>query len=697
MRMRRAAVVLAALCAAGVGACAGPAGGGGGEDATEEPTCATAGQACATGPECCQGLDCVDGVCVEPDSAPDGGEGEPEEDDPGDTPAEEDADLPTGEDVDSGVGGDWDGPLPPEEVSAFHRSGQTFVTWPERADLAGEQYRVYRHAEPITAENLSEARILATLPEGSSAYHTERMRDADYPAETNGGYRSLENYIIQPLGEELPDTTGLFVWTAAEAAEAYYAVATLHGGAESLDDPEAATAGPVAETVADPSPIPVWESDSGRGRVYTQFVDYANWNPTYETGDGPTYAYNYFVGLPSEEQCGGSLPEDYAVLLHIEGYGSRYEAGEGAHYYCAAEIWCDDPRQSWYFGYSATHDYSDLESIPETGPIVNFTEQRVLRALYDTLRDSHYRLDSRRVYAYGHSMGASGALALAMRYPGVFAAVYCSEPMTNYQACTDCNPGSASWVEDAEPKWGTVTANLPVENRGVYAAHLARFDGTGVWDWQNHRAQLVERAGDEVAFVALAHGTEDNVISWSSQGQPAYGPFHESGRAFSGAVVDADHTWIGFHGMGPTVGEHWEGLGTPFHDFQVVGDETLPGLAHASGGLPVPPETTGGYNLTLDWSASWNAWDGAPVDTAEEWGISLRTTDGSTQTVDVTPRRVQNFGITAGARYDWENREVNGDALRASGTVTADEHGLVTVPAVEVTPEGTRLRIAAAG
>ena len=80
-----------------------------------------------------------------------------------------------------------------------------------------------------------------------------------------------------------------------------------------------------------------------------------------------------------------------------------------------------------------------------------------------------------------------------MRYPNVFAAVYCSEPMTNYR---EASSGSdADWVgDDLVPKWGGIAANLGIENRGCYAAHLAPYDGMGVWDWQNHQAQLVARA-----------------------------------------------------------------------------------------------------------------------------------------------------------------------------------------------------------
>ncbi len=595
----------------------------------------------------------------------------------------------------------------PTNLSAFHRSGQTFLTWTEDPSTSGEAYHVYRHTAPIDAGNIDQATRLTErwgpLPEGSSIFYTEIWRGL-------GGdpYPGLPNYVITDLGAPLTDTTGLFVWTSQEAGDAYYAVTTVEGGVEDRTTfgPGNSLTSPVAETTADPEPILVWDSASGNGRVYTQFMDFATFNPTYETPYDPPdgglqYAYNYFVGLPTAAQCGGSLPSSLPVVLHIEGHGSRYEVDDNSHYFCAVEIWNDDPRQSWYFGFSATYDYRtgyEYPSTPDTGPIVNYSEARLLRSIYDTLRHpdyAAYNLDPERIYVYGHSMGGSGALALAMRYPNLFAASYSSQPMTNYQTSGD--GGGVAWNEECQAKWGSIAANFPISNVGHYAGHLVSHNGTGVWDWQNHQANLVSRAGDDMAYISLAHGTLDQVIEWSTQGQLAYEPFYQGRRAFSGATIAADHTWIGWTGLGPNVADlNYEG---PFYNFQVVRDETLPGLSYASGSSPVPPSSdiSATYNLNLEWSASWYAWDGPPIDSADQWRLSLRTTDGSNQTVDVTPRRLQHFVVTPGASYDWENRLVSDDSLVASGVVTADADGLVTVEDVAVSPGGNRLLLTPAG
>jgi len=170
----------------------------------------------------------------------------------------------------------------PTGIAAFHRSGQTFLTWQENAAVSDESYAVYRHTEAITALNIASAQRLATLPEGSSIYYTERTRALEYLPEQNGGYTSLSNYVIQPLAAQLSDATGLFVWTTTSNGNAYYAVTTSASGSENRTEfTSGNTVGPIAETVADPAPIMVWRSAEGYGRVYTQFMDYANWNPTY--------------------------------------------------------------------------------------------------------------------------------------------------------------------------------------------------------------------------------------------------------------------------------------------------------------------------------------------------------------------------------------------------------------------------------
>jgi hypothetical protein len=241
---------------------------------------------------------------------------------------------------------------------------------------------------------------------------------------------------------------------------------------------------------------------------------------------------------------------------------------------------------------------------------------------------------------------------------------------------------AAMWLEEMENKWGARDLNLPVEIRGPDAAHLAKYQGTGVWDWQNLGEQLAARRGDEMAFIAIAHGTADTVIDWQTVARPAYLYFYQGNRAFIGEITPDDHTWLGFR-----YHPNWV-----FEAMNFPRDESFPALSNASGSLPTPPDGVGGYNLTLEWSSSVNDFAGPPVDTPEEWAVTLRSMDGD-QTVDVTPRRLQQFTPEPGRLYVWQNVMLSDDTVVQEGTVTPDQDGLLTVISFAVSEGGNRLMI----
>ncbi len=360
--------------------------------------------------------------------------------------------------------------------------------------------------------------------------------------------------------------------------------------------------------------------------------------------------------------------------------------------YCAFEIRPIDVSETWYFGFARDHDYRQAGSVSAGDTIVNYTEQRILRMIYDLLRDPDIgpRIDRNRIYVWGHSMGASGALALALRYPNVFAAAYASQPMTDYR-------NAGGWLGNVQSKWGRPTLNLPVQidGPGNWADHLQAYNDTGVWDWQNHQANVQNRVGEEVVPFGIGTGLNDTGVTWETQGKPVYAAIDAGQRAWGGIITDDEHTWLGFKGLPPNLSV--DDSGVPFAGLQVVLNESVPGFSNASGNPPLPSDSTGGFNQTLEWSASWDTWDGAPVDATFLWQMSLRTTDGLTQTVDVSPRRLQFFKIVPGESYHWENRSVSGGALVDSGTVTAGEAGVVTVPDFVVSSGGNRLNLRPAG
>ena len=626
----------------------------------------------------------------------------------------------------------------PTHARAFHRSGQTFVTWTEDGTRKGERYRVYRHHEPISAANLAGASRLYEVPEDSSRFYSSRHIEGATWSE-----RYTQRYVIEDRAAPLAAGTGLLVWTLDPRdfggefrGRGYYAITTVVGGVENIADfGPGNTMGPIVEGVEDPLPVEVEYEVGPGGHLFIQYMDLRRWNPTFHAPRTPDflglvpptaavkaaiqYAYDYVVFEPPIRYCGGSMPKVSLALLtilhgHAGGRNPPYTTLPHG-FWCVFYVYPTDDRETWGFGFARDHDYRSGTPPGAGDAVVNFTEQRVLRMLYDLERHPAFagRIDPSRRYVSGHSMGGSAALALALRYPDVFAAAYASQPMTNYRTVGD--GGGTDWRTDVSPKWGTPALNLPVELAapGGWGASSIRFSGMGVWDWHDHQATLRRSTTGDVVPFGLAHGYVDATIEWTTQGRPVYAALDASRQVWGGAVTPDGHRWQGFRGLPPAIAT--DQSASPFFGFRAAIDETAPGTSRLSGheiAIPPAPERSfvpqpgapadawpphGGMNGHLDWSAGWNPWDGAPLDEPRRWGISLRTLNGTSATVDVTPRRQQKFCVKAGTAYAWENRQVADDQVIASGTVTADAEGVVTVSNVAVGPTGNRLRISAAG
>jgi hypothetical protein len=524
--------------------------------------------------------------------------------------------------------------------------------------------------------------------------------------------------VIQDDAAALGEDTGLLVWTLASAdfsggttGVAYYAVTLVEQEVEDTNHLAATAA--VAEGVADPLPVRIEtfpaqdgpNGEGGAGHVMIQYMDLRNWNPTFHapherngwygldnlspavTG-AIQYAYDYVVVEPF---CATASAPLYLSLHGWDGntYAPR-TADPDAYSWCAYKVFPVDVSETWFLGFARDCDYR-TGALPGGGDaVVNFTEQRILRMVFDTLRHppGSASVDTNRVYVFGGSMGGSGALALALRYPNVFAAAYASQPMTDYRHQGDY--GGTPWRNDVEWKWGTVAQNLPMVLRAPadWADHLQAFAGTGVWDWQNHQRWATNTPAREKVPLGIGHGTNDYVIEWPSQGRPVY-PALDGGRlCWGGSVTDGGHSWMGFNGLPQPIGPS-PSL-APFQNFTVVKNEPVAGWSDGSANAPLPPDAPGSYFLDVEWSASWMPWAGAPVDATNRLELALRS-DAGELTLDVTPRRLDRFPHEPMTRVLWRNIPVGSNVPVQAGTLAADAHGLYTVTGFLVTATGNRL------
>ncbi|TDJ67164.1 MAG: hypothetical protein E2O39_15230, partial [Planctomycetota bacterium] len=365
---------------------------------------------------------------------------------------------------------------------------------------------------------------------------------------------------------------------------------------------------------------------------------------------------------------------------------------------------------TWWFGFAESHDYrTGIDLANATGQsIVNFTEQRVLRMLFD-MPQTVGPIDRQRIYVTGWSMGGGGALGLAMRYPNVFAAAYAHKPVTRYAA------SPAELFGDMQLKWGPPRLALPIALDAPMglADPLGVHAGTSVWDWQDHALQALVRQSEPMAPFGVLTAIDDPVLPWSEQARPAYQAFDAAQRAW-GAVSRATggHAWSpyndSFSGLPPTLRfdpacPTQPGIPPhPFFDFQVVKSETLPGLSSSSSHLLNMDEV----NSEIEWSASWYPWDpdppltdGAPVDQTELWRVSLRAMDSAPRVIDVTPRRIQSFEVLPGRWYAWDLQAIASGLPVGEGMVQATPDAILTienvrVPAHASAETGVRVQIA---
>ncbi len=171
-------------------------------------------------------------------------------------------------------------PAPAMGARAFHRAGQTFITWQEvdplitaeettwgeiKAKLAAAKdacrYRIYGHGKPITARSLHEAELLAEVGP-LSAYNVnarnkeyligQAMLEPDEMGELARDYNGymhtwtmdsprmdrypVPRFVIDEKAGPLAPGTGLYVHHPASQGRRHYAVVSVRDGVENTRD-----------------------------------------------------------------------------------------------------------------------------------------------------------------------------------------------------------------------------------------------------------------------------------------------------------------------------------------------------------------------------------------------------------------------------------------------------------------------------
>lgn len=526
-------------------------------------------------------------------------------------------------------------------LEVVHRDGQTFITWPDRAEGAAGaafQYRLYRSTAPITSDaDLASAELVAAqIANNSGQLFGEGFR----PENRIDPARPMS--ITTEGGEPLPLWTGLAVATAEHNGCAFYAVVATDledSAVETVETDVNATTVPVAEVVAPRVPVEVLNSDERDGPYIAQtrvtdtpnmplmvvlHASNAGGGGAGDYGDYYTYfgdsSMGYQDGLPGVF----SVEETHSGPLHLM-MRNRDTIVEPTRIRGFETLW---------FGYvSETRDSTERLARP-------FTESRLDWMIPWVI--TRYRADPRRVYVEGGSMGAWGSMTYASRRPELFAAVYPNRPRMVQDEMRTLSPGTTDGV---------------------------RMPNGELWAEHHDSIRFVHSHPEDLPFVGWNCGRNDGFATWQEQVDMVRAMTEER-HGFAFAWNDGDHS-TGVHSAEPI--KQW------YAPALFALDESYPAFANSSidddlgSGDPDDGDLEGGINLGFVWTVD--------ADEEDRWVLTLSNELASApMTVDVTPRRLQRFLPASGSDVDFTT------SRGGAGSVGVDDARRLTVVGVEVVP-----------
>ncbi len=585
-------------------------------------------------------------------------------------------------------------------VTAFFRDGQTFITWKEDATVTGESYRIYRHGEPITPENLAKAALLATVPEGSSKFQEMWARDGKgllkppSPSPEVEG-RIIPRLVIEPVADGqkctmLDEQTGLFVWTVKEEepGEHYYAVTSVLGdpSGQEHEDPGVGkhnTAGPVREVKQPIGAVRYYvetakDKQTGEAKPsrewYIMWMDYELWNPGYI---GHAFPFAITLGAFKE---GGPCPS-----AHLDGIGTMNVFTAGYTNYGCGDF-SQNALPTWYFGYGTkVKDRASGEEVRQ--PVGNYVQHRIMQTVLWARRK--YRITDPRFVINGNSMGASGAIGFALAYPKFVTAIWSNEGLTDYADTMAVRNGRPVrlWASSILGNYGKIELKNPVRNLPFGDPRMdwnVRFDGMDVYDYRNAARFLARNVAEDFPLLGIGHCWQDGSIPADNQAVPFEKCIKDSRHCFCYTLAAGGHGWGSAWGSGRmTALVRW--------------DESRPGFSN------VPPivgwrygkkdPTSRTYMYKVAWGVKEKPLGGKAIEETESsWTLPIihEAKEGEEEdyAVDVTPRNLQKLKVAAGDVFSYEIRSLDGSEAESSGQITADEHNLLLVPKVPIRRSG---------
>jgi hypothetical protein len=556
-------------------------------------------------------------------------------------------------------------------VQAWHRAGQTFVTWKapdtllskedatiqdlkeaRKKSLAGPvtRFAVYRSRRAITSETIGEAELIDEV-DGFTIWNGEFH--GVYPKPEDPALR----YALRDGEAPAPPGTGVYVHRPSEAGKAWYAVVLALDGAQDFSSlADGGAVGPIEETVGSGEPV-LQRVETPKSFNYVdnpKLEYYVKWESPPEC-NLPSQPFDYLVGLPPRQKD----PAAACVALHCwggslrSGYGWWYGGVEGTVLLATNEIPYD-----WWASYH--ENLGTLRSFRE-GKCRDYTFQRVWS--FVEWAQKKWKLDANRTFMAGSSMGGSGVshwirhgdrFAYGISWVGVHVPLESPQFKSSYESVV------------GKPDW-----------------KIQHESGQPVWDYLDGVQDLRANPQRDAPFLAFSNGKNDGAIGWKQAVDFA--------KALQAARQPHLFTW-GQEGHGqrayiPTAGA---GGDNPRDVLDFRRDRSLPAFSHCSldddpgDGDPSKGAPKGQLNLYLRWEPE------AIVDEPDRWAATvylIRGAPGSDASVDITPRRARAFRIAPGGAFAWSVRAAPAGAPLQSGEGSADPYGLCTATAVKTSSE----------
>ncbi|MBR7131862.1 MAG: prolyl oligopeptidase family serine peptidase [Lentisphaeria bacterium] len=525
------------------------------------------------------------------------------------------------------------------------RNGQLFLRWSE-SDLAPDtRLSVWSSAEPISGKNLKSAKKIAKMLNINSArdwhldidsFVVKRSRKlkseeifAGNVAEKGVKKSASRGFIIRDNGKPISPDGGLHVHTpkAGETGSRYYAVTTHKGSSDEITG-IAVTAKPVTVSTGKASPIAIsgkWQKGCAQNMPLLITLHGRGGGVAVDRSGRPLGTHVIFVDSSLAWREG--IPFKFVAIKHkdyleirlfdrvwIGRKLTRKESGDSRDYVPAiSTFWC---------GYNPNIAYSN------TGPefrFDNYTERYILHII--RWAQEFLGCDRNRTYITGGSMGGTGTIQMATRFPEVFAAGAAYVPIYSF-----------TWRKPA--RGGTSMARLTCSTGFFTKNNPARLpDGTNLEDFASGARNISRPAIDMPPLIAT-NGRKDASIPWENNPE-FYRAANRARQMFSVYWNDGNH---GMTGQAPFDCRDLKQI------FRYKLNESFPAFSNRSdngnygNGDPADGDISGWINRGCQWQNI--------VDTKTRYEISLAVTYPGIKypvSCDITIRRRQNFLPAAGS------------------------------------------------